>query len=210
MGKDMLEQLFGSRTRVKLLSLFLRYPHDPMFVRELTRKVDTQINAVRRELANMLKLGLITEIESNEEADPEEAGTKKTFGVKRKYYMANPNFPLLPELTSLIVKSQLMLEKHLDDEIQTFGDVRYLAFLGMFIGKPKAPVDIFIVADVFDVAKLRTVVKEMEHDMGTEINFSLMGTEEFRYRKEMTDKFLYAILEAPKNVIVDKLNERNA
>lgn len=205
----MLEQLFGSRTRVKLLSLFLRYPRDPMFVRELTRKIDTQINAVRRELANLLKLGLITEIESGEDADPEEVGTKKTFGIKRKYYMTNPNFPLLPELTSLIIKSQLMLEKHLDQEIQNFGDIRYLAFLGMFIGKPKAPVDIFVVCDKFDVAKLKAIVAEMEHDMGTEINFSIMTVDEYRYRKEMTDKFLYAILEAPKNIVLDRINERS-
>lgn len=205
----MLEQLFGSRTRVKLLSLFLRYPHDAMFVRELTRKIDTQINAVRRELQNLLKLGLIIEVDSNEEADPEELGTKKTFGVKRKYYITNPDFPLLPEITSLIIKSQLMLEKHLDKEIQELGDVRFLAFLGMFIGKPKAPVDIFVVAEGFQTAKLRASVQEMEQDLGTEINFSVMTLEEYAYRKEMTDKFLYAILEAPKNVVVDRLNARS-
>lgn len=204
----MLEQLFGSRTRVKLLSLFLRYPRDPMFVRELTRKIDTQINAVRRELSNLVKLGLIVEIESSEEADPEELGTKKTFGVKRKYYMTNPDFPLLPEMTSLIIKAQLMLEKRLDQDIQEYGDVRYLAFLGMFIGKPRAPVDIFIVADTFDSGRLRAALQDMEHDLGTEINFSVMSPEEFVYRKEMTDKFLYAILEAPKNVVVDKLHNR--
>ncbi len=206
----MLEQLFGSRTRVKLLSLFLRYPRDPMFVRELTRKIDTQINAVRRELLNLVKLGLIIEIESNEEADPEELGTKKTFGVKRRYYMTNPDFPLLPEMTSLIIKAQLMLEKHLDQEIQEYGDVRYLAFLGMFIGKPKAPVDIFIVANGFDADRLRETLQGMEHDLGTEINFSVMTPEEYAYRKEMTDKFLYAILEAPKNVVVDTLHSRQA
>lgn len=206
----MLEQLFGSRTRVKLLSLFLRYPRDPMFVRELTRKIDTQINAVRRELSNLVKLGLIVEIESTEEADPEELGTKKTFGVKRKYYMTNSDFPLLPEMTSLIIKAQLMLEKRLDQDIQEYGDVRYLAFLGMFIGKPKAPVDIFIVADRFDSERLREALQDMEHDLGTEINFSVMSPDEFAYRKEMTDKFLYAILEAPKNVVVDKLHNRQA
>lgn len=206
----MLEQLFGSRTRVKLLSLFLRYPRDPMFVRELTRKIDTQINAVRRELSNLVKLGLITEIESSEEADPEELGTKKTFGVKRKYYMANPDFPLLPEMTSLIIKAQLMIEKRLDQDIQTYGDVRYLAFLGMFIGKPRAPVDIFIVAAAFDAKQLKEALEKMEHDLGTEINFSVMTPEEFAYRKEMTDKFLYAILEAPKNVVVDVLQGRSS
>lgn len=203
----MLEQLFGSRTRVKLLGLFLRYPRDPMFVRELTRKIDTQINGVRRELANLLKLGLITEIESNEEADPEELGSKKTFGVKRKYYMTNPNFPLLQELTNVIIKAQLMLEQNLDEQIKKMGDVRYLAFLGIFIGKPRAPVEVFIVANTFDVNALKEVIGEMEHDLGTEINFSIMTREEFEYRKEMTDKFLYAILEAPKNVVVDRLQE---
>ena len=206
----MLEHLFGSRTRVKLLSLFLRYPRDPMFVRELTRKIDIQINAVRRELANLVKLGLITEIDSNEEADPEEVGHKKTFGVKRKYYVVDQTFPLLPELTSLIIKAQLMLEKNLDEEIQSFGDIRYLAFLGVFIGKPRAPVDVFVVSDRFDTARLRALLQEIEHDLGTEVNFSVMGLAEFRYRREMTDKFLYAILEAPKNVIIDRLNEREA
>lgn len=205
----MLEQLFGSRTRVKLLSLFLRHPHDPMFVRELTRRIDTQINAVRRELLNLVKLGLIAEVESSEEADPEEVGSKRTFGLKRKYYLTNPNFPLLNELTALIVKAQLMLEKHLDEEIVKMGDIRYLAFLGMFIGKPKAPVEIFVVAEKMNVDALQEVVKEMEHDLGCEINFSVMGVEEFRYRKDMTDKFLYAILEAPKNVVIDRLADRS-
>lgn len=204
----MLEQLFGSRTRVKLLGLFLRYPRDPMFVRELTRKVDTQINAVRRELANLLKFGLIMEVESNEEADPEEVGSKKTFGVKRKYYITNPNFPLLQELTNLIVKAQLMLEQNLDEQIKDMGEVKYLAFLGIFIGKPRAPVEVFVVANTFNTKALKEVITEMEHDLGTEINFSVMTIEEFEYRKEMTDKFLYAILEAPKNVVIDRLQER--
>ena len=206
----MLEQLFGSRTRVKLLSLFLRYPRDPMFVRELTRKIGIQINAVRRELANLCALGMICEVESNEDADAEELGKKKTFGIKRKYYITNANFPLLQELTSVIIKSQLMLEKRLDEQIQTFGEVKYLAFLGMFIGKPKAQVEIFLVADVFDVKKLKQALNEMEHDLGSEINFSVMTEEEYLYRKEMTDKFLYAILEAPKNVVIDRFSERKS
>jgi hypothetical protein len=80
-------------------------------------------------------------------------GSKKTFGVKRKYYMTNPNFPLLQELTNVIIKAQLMLEQNLDEQIKKMGDVRYLAFLGIFIGKPRAPVEVFIVANTFDVER---------------------------------------------------------
>ena len=38
-GVDMVEQLFGSKTRVKLLSLFLNNPGRSYYVREITRKL---------------------------------------------------------------------------------------------------------------------------------------------------------------------------
>src|SRR5437870_4054888 len=55
----MFEQLFGSKTRVKLLQLFYSNPNRSFYVREITRKIDEQINSVRRELANLLSIGII-------------------------------------------------------------------------------------------------------------------------------------------------------
>src|SRR3984957_18804096 len=55
----MIEQLFGSKTRVKLLQLFYGNPNRSFYVREITRKIDEQINSVRRELANLLNIGII-------------------------------------------------------------------------------------------------------------------------------------------------------
>lgn len=199
----MLEHLFGSRTRVKLLSLFLHHPEEPLFVREITRLVGTQINAVRRELSNLTKLGLISEATANER-DPD-AGKRP--GLKRKYYKVNRDFKLLQEVTALIMRAQVMLERRLDQEIAKMGDVRYLAFMGMFLGQAKAPVDLFVVGEV-DQVSLKKLVTQMEKDLGFEINFTVMAADEFKYRKDMTDKFLYAILEAPKNVVIDRLAER--
>lgn len=201
--RAMLEHLFGSKTRVKLLSLFLRNPQEAIFVRELARRVGTQINAVRRELANLSKLGLLEEIEEK----PAE-GTKAT-GAKKKYYQVNQNFPLIPELSSLMVKSQVMLERQLDKRLLELGDVRYLAFMGTFLGSAaSAPLDIFIVSDNLQKDEFARVVGEAEESLGIELRYTSMTTDEFRYRKDITDRFLYAILEAKKNVIVDKLQER--
>src|SRR5215216_5692373 len=61
----MIDQLFGSKTRVKLLHLFLNNPNRSFYVREITRKIDEQINSVRRELANMLNVGIIKSDSSN-------------------------------------------------------------------------------------------------------------------------------------------------
>ena len=200
----MLEHLFGSKTRVKLLSLFLRHPDEAIFVRELTRRVGTQINAVRREIANLVRFGLLVEVV--EEAPVEEG--RKRAGLKRKYYQVDKNFSLLPEVTALIIKAQLMLEQQLDQHLLKLGDVRYLAFMGLFLGKTNAPVDIFLIGERIDKKAMDKLLAHTEAELGVEIRYSLMTTEEFRYRKDITDRFLYAILEAPKNIIVDKLAER--
>src|SRR5881398_2474835 len=61
----MIEQLFGSKTRVKLLQLFYSNPNRSFYVREITRKIDEQINSVRRELSNLLSIGIITSDTNN-------------------------------------------------------------------------------------------------------------------------------------------------
>src|ERR1700722_2228962 len=61
----MIEQLFGSKTRVKLLQLFYSNPNRSFYVREITRKIDEQINSVRRELSNLLNIGIIVSDSNN-------------------------------------------------------------------------------------------------------------------------------------------------
>lgn len=208
--RSMLEHLFGSKTRVKLLRLFLRNPSEPIFVRELTRRVGTQINAVRRELTNLVKLGLVIEAVVEE---PVVEGGKKRPGLKRKYYQLNPHFPLLHEISSLILKAQVLLDRRLDKEIAALGDVRYLAFMGAFLqggaaSEAAAPaIDLFLVGRV-DADGFKELIKEIEAVFGSELNFSILALDEFRYRKELGDRFLHSILEAPKKVLIDRLSER--
>lgn len=208
-SRYMLEQLFGSKTRVKLISLFLRHSDEPLFVRELTRRIQTQINAVRRELANLVRFGLlIEEAHTDPDQDVHKKGKPLGIGVKKKFYRLNPDFPLLADIRALFVKAQILVERRMDQELLALGDVRYLAFLGMFIGRPSTTVDVFLVGHI-PIEALRTYMANIEQELGTEIKFSQMTFEEFMYRKDMTDKFLYAILEAPKHVVVDRLNERS-
>lgn len=60
-----IDALFGSKTRVKLLHLFFNNIERSFFVREITRIVDEQINSVRRELANMKEIGIISSSEKS-------------------------------------------------------------------------------------------------------------------------------------------------
>ena len=206
----MLEHLFGSKTRVKLLRLFLRNPSEPIFVRELTRRVETQINAVRRELLNLVKLGLV--IEADVEEKTPQMGKKRP-GLKRKYYQLNQGFPLLSEISSLILKAEVLLDRRLDKEIAALGEVKYLAFMGEFIQSgatipPNTPdIDLFLVGKI-DMVGFKKLMSEIEGIFGSELNFSILTAEEFKYRKEIGDRFLHAILDAPKKVLIDRLHER--
>lgn len=195
----MLEHLFGSRTRVKLISLFLSQADEPMFVREVTRRIDTQINAVRREIANLVNFGLISE------AEMEDTEAKRP-GVKRKYYRLNASFALLTEVRALMTKAQLLVEHRVDKTFASVDSVSYVALMGAFLGKANAPVDLFIIGSI-EKPVLSTIVSAMEKSVGKEINYTVMPLSEYEYRSGIADKFLSGIMEAPKNIVLDRLND---
>lgn len=197
--RNMLEHLFGSRTRVKLISLFLTHPDEPVFVREVTRMIGTQINAVRRELANLSSFGFIVEAADGDD------GSKRP-GLKRKYYRLNPNFPLLPDIRSLITKAQLLVEHHIDRMLVDQENVQFVALMGGFIGQTNSPVDLFVIGVVEKIVMTK-VIAAMEKTIGREVNYTVMTPNEYQYRKEIADKFLVAIFESPKNIVLDRMND---
>lgn len=198
----MLEHLFGSRTRVKLLTLFVHHPEEGFYVRELTRRINTQINAVRREIQNLVDLGMLVETEGT----PAEPGIKRP-GLKRKYYVANAQYPLLQEVRSLLTKAHVLTEWKLHAQLQKIGELKYLAFLGIFSGQRNSPVDVFIVGDM-ETEPVRNLMQHLEKGLGFEINYTLMSSQDYKYRTDMADRFLESIIQSPKTVVVNKLEDR--
>jgi len=193
-----IEQLFGSKTRARLLGLFLENPEESFFVRELTRKINAQLNSVRRELQNLIELGLVIE-----STGPDNSKSK-TLSERKKFYLANTNFLLFHDLRNLFRKIQILLKQSLVQEIKARGDVDLLIFTGRFVDNGNVQTDILIVGSI-DQKSLQKVVSEFEKELGYEINYTLMPKDEFNYRRQITDRFLFAILEGEKVVMVDNL-----
>ncbi|MBU0670689.1 winged helix-turn-helix domain-containing protein [Patescibacteria group bacterium] len=187
----MLEQLFGSRTRVKILRLFYAHPDSSFFVRELTRKVGEQINSVRRELENLSNMGILI----SEQKD------------RKKYYRLNQDFILNAELKALFLKSRMTLERKVINQIKETGSISYLALCGYFLDDQEALVDLFIIGRV-NKRKLDNLLEKFSETFGQELRFTSMTTEEYRYRKDVTDKFLYEIINRDKVVVIDKLSTK--
>lgn len=193
-----LEQMFGSKTRARLMALFLAQPDTSFFVRELTRRIDAQLNSVRRELKNLIELGLLRE---------ELATTKdsKRLSDKKKFYRANQEFILFDDLRALFQKVQILLKQNLVQEIQEKGRVDYLAFTGRFVDATDIPTDLLIVGSIKQ-AELEKMISKFEEEIPYEINYTLMTKDEFLDRRQVADRFLLSVLGAEKVVMVDRIS----
>ena len=210
----MLEKLFGSKARVKMLKLFLIHPQEKYYIRQLSRDLKLQLNSVRRELENLENFGILTSVvkEIRREVSPEgkddQAGAEKSGqeagGQEKKYFRANPNFILYDEIRALIVKAQILYEKDFVQKIQNIGKIKLLVLTGIFVNNPNTLIDILLVGKVNKI-KLLKLIKELEAELGKEINFTLFNPQEFKYRRDITDIFLYGILESRKLVIIDEV-----
>ncbi len=216
----MLEQLFGSRTRTKLLKLFLTNPDEAFFIRELTRKIDTQINSVRRELKNLLDAGVLIEL-PQEEVDRAIAARKASMPMVqeedeldeelspsdrqlKKYFKVNLDFPLYLELRALFLKSPLLFRKKIANEIEQYGTVDYASMMGYFVGDDTTQIDILIIGEV-NKPRFTKLIAEFEQELEREINYTIMSTQEYKYRKSVTDRFLFKLIESKKIELVNNL-----
>jgi predicted metalloendopeptidase len=191
----MLEHLFGSKTRLRLLQLFYGNQERAFFMRELSRIADTQLNAIRREIENLEELGIIKEVERGS-SKIEEVGTERS-----KYYKLNKEFYLNEELGNLLSKTQLMEEKSFVEAIhKRAGNIKMLVLTGFFTNEADSSTDMLIVGEIKTV-QLAKIIRDFEKFLNRQIRYTIMEEKEFNERREIGDKFLYGVFES-KHVFV--------
>ena len=165
------------------------------FVRELSRKIDAQLNSVRRELMNLVEIGIVKELV---ETDNKE---------KRKFYQADQAFFLFSDMRALIKKMQLMLKKNLVQQIDAKGKVDLLILTGRLVDQPSIPVDMLVIGEMAE-PDLQKLLVEFEKEVGQEVNFTVMAKEEYNYRKQVSDRFLYSILNVEHVTMIDRMGNK--
>src|SRR5438045_1094635 len=129
----MVEQLFGSKTRVKLLQLFYSNPNRSFYVREITRKIDEQINSVRRELSNLLSIGIITSDNTN---------NKLYYEVNQKYEYYDPLQQIFGGGVKALHKAPSDSEEAaIEADLKSIGHVELAVYTGQFTRDETAGVD---------------------------------------------------------------------
>lgn len=185
----MLEQLFGSTSRAKIIKFFCTHENDAAFVRELSRSLDIKLNAVSRELDNLTRIGFL------------EAYIEKG----RKYYKIDKSFPLLVDLKSLIIKSIVLLERAVIKDLNSLKGVHVLILTGIFCGEDTGT-DILLVGNI-DRHRVQKLINSLSRSFYQNLRFTLFTPHEYKYRLEVTDKFIYNILNLSPIVILNKYKQ---
>ncbi len=180
----MLEELFVSRVRVKILQLFLSAPQEALFhVRDIVRRVSEEINAVRRELARMEKFDMVS----------------SEWRANRRLYHFRKDYVYYKELLSLVAKStglggNLIKNKNRLGKIKfAFVSTRFLKGLS----SPSNDVDLLVVGQIV-LPELQAIIADEQAKREAEINYSFMDEAEFKFRVRRRDPFILYVLVQPK------------
>ncbi|KUK79164.1 MAG: Transcriptional regulator, partial [Microgenomates bacterium 39_7] len=163
-----LQEIIISKTRLKMLELFFLNPGEMYYVREISREINEQVNAVRRELARLLGAGLLKS---------EERGN-------RLYYYLNKRYTYHQEFLQMIVKST-GLGKKIRQHRRKLGTLEFVMFSGKYVSSitpAKDEVDMLFIGEVV-LSELKELIKDEEEKIGREINYAVFSLEEFDFRK---------------------------
>lgn len=183
----MIRDLVTSKTRVKILSLFLDNKEDMFHVREVVRRVDEEINAVRRELLILEKKGILQK---------EPRANRVYYYLDKAYPFHNDLIRINSKMTGLgggIVKNRAKL-----------GKIKYAMISGKFARGNKEnseEIDLLVVGTVV-IPELSLIVREEEGKRKQEINYTVMSEEEFNFRKKRRDPFIMGIINGSRIMLI--------
>lgn len=170
-------------------------PGRAFYVREITRRVDEQINSVRRELSNMLGIGVI-----------------KSDSVDNKlYYEVDQTYAYFQPLQAIFdtTKTKKAASHQSSDDssvwtkrLRKLSGVKIVIVSGGFMSGTRSKVDLMMVGSP-PKSQLRKFIKELEEDEHRTISYSVMSYDDFYYRKSMKDRFVSEIIEGNHKILLD-------
>ncbi|MBI4098908.1 hypothetical protein HY442_00050 [Candidatus Parcubacteria bacterium] len=201
MSERILEHLFDSAVKVKLLKLFVHNPTTVFTVGEIRRRTQASGRPMLRELGKLSAIGFVR----IREARAGNRGKGRATARRVKAYVADPSFSLYPEIKNLVTKPWPASRDHLVGRLKTLGRVKLALLAGIFIGSETSRADMLIVGDQLRERRLRDFIASLEAEVGKELTCVALGTKDFQYRYSMFDRFVRDMLDYPHEALINKL-----
>ncbi len=217
----MVDQLFGSKTRVKLLKFFFANQDEEFFVRELTRLLDEQINSIRRELINLSDAGVVRSVEKENKvyyylnkdgemyegldkilAPKLEATAKEAKKVKAgKVESSNPS----GDKKGIVVKDAKL--NLIGDELSKTDGVKLVVAAGLLLKNSQKGLDLLIVGNFKDKQnnELKEKISGLEKKLNKVLDFVILDEDAYIYRVKINDRFIMSVLQGKNEVLFDEI-----
>ncbi len=200
---DPLAILFGNQARVKLLRFFLFNPSQEFSFDDISRR------------AKLVRRTARTEINALERA---EVIKRKSLYVKHKTkdikvrtvgYALNDKFPQLSSLQTFLFETAPINGTTVLKHLRKAGPIDFIACAGIFVREFDRRLDLLVAMKKLSEAKIEVAIRALEAELGIEIRYALLTTEDIKYRVGMYDKLTRDVFDYPHQILVDKIGVRN-
>ncbi len=202
---EILEQLFGSAAKVKIMRLFLFNPSATYDVKDIQERAKVQPAALRKEINLLHKIGFIKKKVFAK--DVKKVKGKKTLIIKQKTngWVLDTKFYYLAPLQNFLIHLNPLRHQEIIRKLNRVGKIKLLIISGVFIQEVESRIDILVVGDHLKTQALESVIGTIEAEIGKELKYSTFETSDFQYRLGMCDKLVRDILDYPHEKVIDKL-----
>lgn len=191
---EILEKIFGSATKARLMRSFVYNPDMVFDVPALAKKIKARLPIIKKEINILEKSGLV-----------KRKATKNEKGRTVNGATLNTNFKYLDPLRDFLLRVSPLTEERIARKLSLAGRVKLVVVAGVFINEENSRVDMLIVSDKPDEKKLKKILTEIESEFGREVSYALMSAEDFTYRLGMRDKLVRDIFDFNHKVVLNKI-----
>jgi len=187
----MMELLFSSTARVRMLALLLLNPETSFYQREISALTGLPIRAVQREVKRLQTLGLLTSFSRGNQV----------------HYQVDRDFFLFPELKGIFLKT-VGLTALLGEALRGGENIALAFIYGSYAADQESTasdIDVLVVGTISSQA-LHTALREAEKLTHRQINCTLFSPEEFRMRVQTGNGFLRNVLTGPRIFLIGDEN----
>lgn len=200
---DPLSILFGSTARVKLLRFFLFNPSKEFTFDDMSRRARLVRRTARTEIGALEKAGVITK----RTIYVDQPGKNKKLKVLG--YGLNKKFPELAALQTFLFETAPIDGKNLLSHLRKAGTLDFVAVAGVFVHEFEQQLDVLIAMKAIPQAKIETAIRSLEAEIGIEIRYAVMTSEDLLYRVGMNDRLTRDVFDYKHQILVDRIGVRD-
>lgn len=203
-------KLFGSADRVKIMRLFLLNPEQVFEADDISKRSRVSKKNLNKELALLQSVGfakkrdLVKVLPAKSKKKQKGKAPRQARGKQKTVvWTLNHGFIYVSPLKDLLIETNLLKKEDLVSRFKTMGKVKLLIISGILIRQEGSRVDLLIVGDSLKKGAIEKAIKGIEAELGKELTYSILSTDDFFYRFNMQDKLIRDILEYPHEKVID-------